>query len=201
MNDMRLALPLLDQPVGLSLTRATQLIVGPCDVEHARALIKEWHSRLPVTQPGPWQFAFHAHFDAVTYAVALWNNPSARMLPSHWLELRRMAVAPDAPHCTASRFLGEMKRYFRVNHPERERLLSYQDIEVHSGTIYRAAGWVATSTSAYRVRDRSKPRPSGRMYRWNVNGAASDGAGKVRWETSLTPSPKIIRKKSLTPIR
>ena len=48
--------------------------------------------------------------DGVTYAVALWHNPSARTLPGHWLELRRMACAPDAPHCTASRFLAEMTK-------------------------------------------------------------------------------------------
>lgn len=158
----RLGAPLLESPIGLGLPRkATQLTVTLCDVNHARALNAEWHSRLPVTQRAPWQFAFRAAFDGVTYGVALWNNPNTRSLPSHWLELRRLAVAPDAPHCAASRMLGQMARYFRANHPNRERLISYQDKAVHTGTIYRAAGWVARYESKPRKRDRSSARPAG----------------------------------------
>lgn len=164
---------------------AKHLRVSLCSVDHARELIKLWHSRLPRTQPGPWQFAFVAEYDGLSYGAALWNNPSARMLPQHWLELRRLAVSPDGPHCTCSRMLGEMARYFRREHRERERLISYQDKEVHSGTIYRAAGWHIGYESKPRVRDRSRPRPSGRMYRWNINGKDADGAGKVRWELTL----------------
>jgi hypothetical protein len=121
----------------------------------------------------------------MTYAVALWHNPSARTLPEHWLELRRLAVAPDAPHCTASRMLGEMARFFRGHCPERERMISYQDPSVHTGTIYRAAGWRVAFIGASRVRDRSTNRPSGRAYRWNDNGDEVDSVGKIRWEKAL----------------
>lgn len=181
----RLAFPLLERPEGQPLIKARQLVVDLCNVDHARGLIALWHSRLPITQEGPWQYAFSARFDAVTYGVALWNNPSARMLPVHWLELRRMAVSPDAPHCTASRMLGEMARWFKAQTPDRQRLISYQDKSVHTGTIYRAAGWVSVHTSQPRIRDRSTRRPSGRMYRWNTNGIEPDAAAKVRWEKSL----------------
>lgn len=166
--------------------RARELACDRCPIETARALNALWHSRLPETQRGPWQFAFAAHLGGYIYAVALWHNPSARMLPSHWLELRRMAVADDAPHCTASWFLSRMADYFKREHPERERLISYQDIAVHQGTIYKAAGWVPAHFARPRSRDRSKARKGTRRdYRSNLNGQEPDAAGKVRWELAL----------------
>ena len=54
------------------------------------------------------------------------------------------------------------------------------------GTIYRAAGWTVGAISKPRVRDRSKPRVgTRRAYRSNLNGPASDGAGKIRWEKEV----------------
>lgn len=165
--------------------KASHLSLVVCSIDHARILIRKWHSRLPITQPSPWRFAFAAEYQGVTYAVALWNNPSARTLPGHWLELRRMAVSNDAPHCAASWFLGAMLRFFRTNQKSAEKLISYQDCDVHQGTIYKAAGWRVAYVSKPRVRDRSTKRPSGRMYRWNINSAAPDAAGKARWEICL----------------
>lgn len=163
-----------------------ELTLERCAVEAARAMNALWHSRLPRTQAGPWQFAFAAHKDGLVYGVALWHNPSARGLPSHWLELRRLAVAPDAPHCTASWMLGRMRRWFARHCPERDRLISYQDCAVHKGTIYRAAGWEAVHVAKPRIRDRSKPRKGTRRdYRSNLNGVAPDAAAKVRWEIGL----------------
>lgn len=181
----RLGAPLLESPSGLTPAKARDLAVSSCDVAHARLLIERWHSRLPSTQPNPWQYAFRAAFDGITYGVALWHNPSARTLPDHWLELRRLAIAPDAPHCAASRMLGEMARFFGKHCPERERMISYQDPSVHTGTIYRAAGWHVAYVGASRVRDRSTTRPGGRMYRWNDNGDDVDSVGKIRWEKAL----------------
>lgn len=146
--------------------RARHLEMEQCSKAHAVSLNKAWHSRLPNVQDGPWQYAFKMSFQGVTYAVALWNNPSARTLPGHWLELRRMACAPDAPKYTASRFLALMVKWFRKNTPEREKCISYQDTAVHQGTIYKAAGWTAEYVSEFRIRDRSKPRAgTQRMYR------------------------------------
>lgn len=97
-----------------------------------------------------------------------------------------MACSPEAPRNTASRFLGWMARWFAANHPERERMLSYQDTAVHSGGIYKAAGWDAAYVSKPRVRDRSKPRiGTERAYRSNLNGVEPDASAKVRWEKKL----------------
>lgn len=158
----------------------------PCPRPHAVRLVRAWHSRLPNVQAAPWQFAFSADHNGQTYAVALWNNPSARCISNHWLELRRLACSPEAPKNTASAFLQWMVRWFRRNHPERERCISYQDTAVHDGTIYKAAGWHKAYTSRPRIRDRSKPRiGTDRMYRANMNGTDTDASAKVRWERKL----------------
>ncbi len=172
-----------------SVTPAATVRELSCDLcapEFARSLNAAWHSRLPNTQRGPWQYAFAAHKSGIVYAVALWHNPSARTLPSHWLELRRLAIADDAPHCTASWMLAKMIRWFQANHPERERAISYQDCGVHTGTIYRAAGWTVGLVAKPRLRDRSTPRKGTRRdYRTDANGKDAAGSAKVRWEKAL----------------
>lgn len=169
---------------------ARNLVFSECRKSHAVQLVRAWHSRLPNCAKGPWTQAFHAHYNDVTYAVALWNNPSTRCLPSHWRELRRMACAPDSPRNTASRFLAWMVRWFSQHHCECEKLISYQDVVVHQGTMYRAAGWVPEHISLPRKRDRSVVKAG---YRRAVNGTEPDVAGKVRWAKMLkqptTPNP------------
>lgn len=184
----RLSAPLIEPYGGLVPSRASQLLCQPCSIDHARVLIHDWHSRLPTTQAGPWKVAYCASFDGLTYAVALWNNPSARTLPRDWLELRRMAVSDDAPHCTASWFLAAMLRDVHSRYPDCPHVISYQDTAVHKGTIYRAAGWSPEFVTKARVRDRSKPRPSGRMYRTSINGADPDASEKIRWGMDM-PAP------------
>ncbi len=188
----RVAFPLFDDCAEvLAPASVKDLTFEACPKQHAVRLVKEWHSRLPFCQSGPWEFAFHGHHHGVTYVVALWNTPSARMLPGHWLELRRMASAPDAPRNTCSAFLGWMHRHFSRQHPERERLISYQDTGVHTGTIYRAAGWTPAHESKPRVRDRSGPRVgTSRLYRSNINGVEPDASAKVRWEKALK-APRV----------
>lgn len=181
--------------------RARHLTIELCPSLEAVEFVAAWHSRLPRCQYGPWQYAFRAHLDGHVYAVALWNNPSARTLPSHWLELRRMACSPDAPRNTASRFLAQMVRYFEASCPEAERVISYQDTAVHTGTIYRAAGWDAAHTSKPRVRDRSKNRVgTKRAYRSNLNGVEPDASAKVRWEKTLRPSTAANSRRTVVPM-
>ena len=167
--------------------KARDLSFSECSKVEAVEFCRNNHSRLPNTQSGPWQFAFCAKTpDQSVVAVALWNNPSARMLPGHWLELRRMACSDHAPRFTASSFLGWMARWFKANHPNRERMISYQDTAVHTGTIYKAAGWTPAYVSKPRVRDRSKPRVgTERAYRSNINGIEPDASAKIRWEKML----------------
>ncbi|OHD19943.1 MAG: hypothetical protein A2Y38_00595 [Spirochaetes bacterium GWB1_59_5] len=163
--------------------RARHLSFERCGTTLAVSLTREWHSRLPNVQAGPWQYAFRMHYQDMTFAVALWNNPSARTLPAHWMELRRMACAPDSPRNTASRFLSLMVGWLKANRPDAERCISYQDTAVHQGTIYKAAGWQIGYVAKARDRDRSKSRAgTNRAYRSDMNGQAPAGAEKIRWE-------------------
>ena len=177
--------PLFEPQEYAAPLRARDLTVRTCEPTVARGLNSAWHSRLPYAQRGPWKVAFVASYRETAFAVALWHNPSARNLPQSWLELRRMAVAPDAPHCTASFFLARMTQWIRLHMPEVDRMISYQDVEVHKGTIYKAAGWTAAWTTKARSRDRSKARTGTmgrRDYRSNSNGCVCDAAAKIRWE-------------------
>jgi hypothetical protein len=81
--------------------------------------------------------------------------------------------------------LGAMRRWIRRNLPDVPRLLSYQDLDVHTGTIYKAAGWTPAFHSKARVRDRTPNRVgTRRAYRTDLNGQAAAAAGKTRWEVT-----------------
>ena len=141
----------------------------------AKQLNRLWHSRLPEMGNMP-SLSFGFEYDGIYYASAMWSNPVARALPQQtWFELRRFAIAPDAPKNTASWCLGYMERYIKKHRPEMERLISYQDTEVHHGTIYKAANWEAGRVSS-----------GDDWVRNNRHRKASQTASvKVRWEKNL----------------
>jgi hypothetical protein len=174
---VRVAYPLFHAGGGGSTpTSALQLYFRETDLKTAKALIRLWHSRLPRCGPAC-RVAYVAEFDGLFFAAATWERSKARLLPqTTCLELARLAVAPDAPRNTASRMLGWMVRDIRRQFPQCERLVSYQDLEAHTGCIYRAAGWVPTA----RVKFRSwkhHARPG--------RGPDQSTADKQRWEKSL----------------
>jgi hypothetical protein len=133
-----------------------------------------WHSRLPIIGAiNTLKECFRASCGGECYAVAAWSNPVARALPQQaWLELRRFAISDDAPANTGSKMLAWMAREVRRRRPEVERLISYQDCEVHSGTIYLAAGWSPVETV---TPGRWINRPEG-------NRTAGLIRKKIRWE-------------------
>ena len=81
--------------------------------------------------------------------------------------------------------LGRMRRHIRAHRPDIVHLISYQDEDVHTGTIYRAAGWSIEHRTERRQRDRTTSRPNGRMYRTSINGGDADAAAKIRWGIDL----------------
>jgi hypothetical protein len=111
--------------------------------------------------------------------VAIWSHPVNRSLPqTEWLELRRLAICDESPRNTASWMLGVMARLIRRASPEITTLVSYQDKEVHAGTIYKAAGWTPTAVKKFASWTNAKrTRPADQ--------APSD---KQRWELRLVPT-------------
>lgn len=162
---------------GSTPTSPLQLHVGWTTVQVAIGLNELWHSRLPkFTYPPEKCKALCAEFDGVFYAAAIWSPPVARMLNNTGrYELRRFAIAPDAPQNTASRMLRIMRVLIERKMPEVCTLISYQDTEVHTGAIYRAAGWRPVVASA-----------GGEWVRKNrTSGVAQSAAPKVRWELQI----------------
>lgn len=177
-GDVRVAYPLFQAEGGGSIpTSALQLRFEVIDRTTMEALNRKWHSRLPrLVTACPCQAYYGAEFDGLWYAVAAWSQPVARMLPQDWFELRRLAIADDAPKNTATRMIGWMVRDIRRRFPEVVRLVSYQDTAVHTGTIYKAAGWTATNIDA----GGEWSRPS------RLRNAVQSGSPKQRWELDLS---------------
>jgi hypothetical protein len=181
---VRVAYPLFQAGGGGSTpTSALQLWFRECSIGQAITLNRLWHSRLPRVvysniQRCPQKVCYVAEGGDLFYATAIWTNPIAMLLPQReWLELRRLAIAPDAPKNTATRMIGWMARDIRQRFPGVTRLISYQDCDVHTGTIYAAAGWVATVQSKDH---RNRGLRSGRK-----RNLSQTTATKQRWEKVL----------------
>jgi hypothetical protein len=180
-DDVRVAYPLFHEGGGGAIpTSPLQLDVHPVNVHTACKLNALWHSRFPVIQ---WSnvirnkryVCFVAEYEGIYWATALWSSPIAgnRLKEgASMLELRRMAIANEAPRNTASRMLKVMRYWIRENFPEITTLISYQDSEVHQGTIYKASGWTATSTS----------KPDTPWTDTRVRSAPQSTSAKIRWE-------------------
>lgn len=162
------ARPLFQEGDGGSTPTSTlHLNIQPIDLTTARQLVALWHSALPEFPPMAGGLSYHdcyvAEYDNHWFAVAIWTGPVNRYLNNgERYELRRFAIAPSAPKNTASRMLAVMARDIRRRRPDISELISYQLLDTHRGTIYKAAGW--------HVRHFSKG------HGWD----ASEGGGRVR---------------------
>lgn len=186
-DSIRAVCPLfLGEGGGSTPTSSLQLHLGEISIDLAIKLVALWHSRLPLVDRSNMVRNRHlwcigAECDGRWYAAAIWTDPIARAFNNQpWLELRRLAIADDAPKNTASRMLGVMTRMIRKKYPAIERLISYQDTAVHAGTIYAAAGWDAVG---YR-KGSEWDTPSRKRK------AAQATGDKVRWEKAITPAAR-----------
>jgi hypothetical protein len=111
-------------------------------------------------------------------AVGIWSSPVAQnrfKYGKQMLELRRMAISDECPKNTATHMLRFMRQWIRLNFQDVSMLVSYQDTEVHAGTIYKADNWTEASlsdgaswTTAKRTRNKEQTT-----------------APKIRWEYKL----------------
>ncbi len=166
---------------------ALQLRVVKIGMRLACDLNRQWHSLLPRADLGNMlcgnmSVAYGAEHDDRWYAVAIWSQPIIRAnCDGKTIELRRMAICADAPKYTASRILGVMRRLIKKEMPYLTRAISYQAIEVHEGTIYKASGWQrAGKISAARPQ-----RFSNVSKRTRATGPLQTHSPKQRWEIAL----------------
>lgn len=138
---------------------------------------KLWHSSLPdldytnVIRNKRW-VTYGAFYEDECYAVGIWSSPvNRRWNVKPYLELRRFAISDRAPYNTASFLLSKMIKDIRKKWPELEKLVSYQNREIHTGTIYKASNWVCTG----------KTNPS----IWKNNKERTIESSKNRWEYIL----------------
>lgn len=179
-DDVRDSMPIFRVGCGGSTpTSALQLKIAKCNVHRACELNELWHSRFPKIH---WSnvvrnrdyACYVAEFDDVAYACAIWSSPVAanRLFEGATsLELRRLAIADDAPPNTASRMIGVMRRMIAREMPHITLLVSYQDESVHAGTIYKASGWSPVSRSkgvswTNKLRKRNKEQSLACKVRW-----------------------------------
>lgn len=176
-DSIRVVHPLFPVEGGGSIpTSPLQLVFGWIPIKTAVRLNELWHSRLPDFR---WPLdkcqAIGAEYAGLFYAAAIWSHPVARNLNHQGAhELRRLAIAPEAPKNTATRMLRVMRLMIVKRFPMMKRLISYQDVAVHSGTIYKAAGW--------------EPVKHERGGDWHRSGRQSRHnrvSPKVRWEYAL----------------
>ena len=168
-------------------TSPLQLVFREIEPATACELCALWHSRLPRIQElnirmSPWA-CYAAEFDNGLYAVGIWSKPVARLLNDKpWIELRRLAICDKAPKFTASRMLGWMAKQVKLKYPHLELAISYQDTEVHTGTIYKASGWRPSDWQRLNG-GRSWGGGLERPNRWRRKSQSE--AIKVRWEKAL----------------
>lgn len=170
-------------------TSPLQFNIKEIDRYLARDLNAKWHSRLPLYNTGfclNCKIAYGLFYAGDIYGVAIWTNPVARTLPQcTYLELRRMALSPGIPKNTASRMLAIMRKLIKRRFPEIVKLISYQDITVHTGTIYRASGWKigkyhkGGSWNRPNAKNSSNDKPRTRP---DLNKAIGP---KIRWEIDI----------------
>ena len=173
-DNVRDSIPLFRNGSGGSIpTSVHQLTIVKCKPQLACKLNALWHSRLPEIN---WSnvvrnkryVCFSAEYDFISYANRFKNG-------NQMLELRRLAISPEAPTNTASRMLKIMKNIIKKEFSEINRLISYQDTQVHKGTIYKASGWNAihkTRGTSWTTKKRTRSKEQSL-------------ADKVRWEYDL----------------
>lgn len=171
---------------GSNPTSPLQLNFNVINPKVASELNKKWHSRLPEIHwsnivRNKYQICFGALYNSNYFAVAIWSSPVARAFDYHQvLELRRLAISNECPKNTATRMLGFMQRYIKKHMPQITLLISYQDTDVHNGTIYKAANWIPAAKTKYGA--------------WNISrdrNKSQSTADKIRWEYRLKEQREI----------
>jgi hypothetical protein len=147
------------------MAHARDLVVAPVARRHADDCVRRWHysgrtyskSRLHLGV-----FLDGVLLGAMQWGPSLDERRTLALVPGTprdgFLELNRMALAPDLPRNAESRALGVALRMIRRHAPHIEWVVSYADAtQCGDGAIYRAAGFALTgvrpNTTLWRAPD------------------------------------------------
>ncbi len=154
-----------------------------CRAQVACMLNELWHSKLPKIH---WSnvvrnthyVCFSFSYMGAIIGVGIWSSPVAQNRfkdGKQMLELRRLALCDICPQNTATRVISIMLKAIRIKFPEIKRLISYQDKDVHLGTIYKASNWfIGGDTELLEWSTKTRKRNK-----------LQSTAGKIRWEYIL----------------
>lgn len=162
-----------------NLKSPKQLTIKKIKAKQASLLNERWHSKLPKIH---WSnivrnthyVCYGFYFKDYVVGVGIWSSPVAQNRFKNGkeiLELRRLALSEQCPKNTASRVIALMIKEIEKEFPEINRLISYQDTSVHSGTIYAASNWhnaqeidfISWNTNN---RNRNKDQSTSKKIRW-----------------------------------
>ena len=165
--------------------------IEQCRAQVACMLNELWHSRLPKIH---WSnvvrnthyICFAIFHEDMVCGVGIWSSPVAQNRMKNGkeiLELRRLAIANSAPPNTATQAIGYMQKEIKRTMPDIKKLISYQDTEVHTGTIYKASNWVIGSETP--------------LMDWTTKGRKRNElqstASKIRWEYDIESRRKYYK--------
>jgi hypothetical protein len=181
-DNVTVALPLFQEASGgASPTSPHQFQFKEIKAQSASSANEAWHSRLPKIH---WSnivrnthyVCYGAFYEGEMWAVGIWSSPVAQngfKDGKKILELRRLAISNNCPKNTATRMLSVMIKLIKRKFPDLTRLISYQDTEVHSGTIYKAGNWQPIKETDFISWSNRKRNPD------------QSKAKKIRWEYEL----------------
>jgi hypothetical protein len=182
------AYPLFQEERGGSIpTSPLQFEIIEIGMRLAQELNQEWHSMLPRTDLGNLlcgntSVAYAAEFEGKYYGVGIWSQPIIRSLCNgKTIELRRLAICTEAPRYTATRMIGVMRKLIKQRWNFLEKAISYQAVDVHVGTIYKASGWIP----AGKIIAARPQRFSGVNKNTRATGPLQTESRKQRWECTL----------------
>lgn len=135
------------------------MLIPDLDPQTAISFVSTWHySRTAVA--GMLRFGWVIDGDLVGVSI---YDPGVHQIRTgvfgpeyyrHVIHHHRLAIRPDAPDQTASRFIGAILQWLRVNRTDVWAIVTYADLceqkngKIHNGTIYRATNAVYTGIKA-----------------------------------------------------
>ncbi len=153
--------------------------VREIDVKLACMLNELWHSVLPRIHwsnvvRNTYYICYGFFYNGAIIGVAIWSSPVAQNRfkdGKSILELRRMALSSFCPRNTASYVMSRMVKDIKKRFSCIKRLISYQDINVHTGVMYKACNWIPVKEVLFmdwntEKRKRNKVQSRSNKIRW-----------------------------------